>query len=221
MPDTFHGIHSHACTFSTGVLVSERIEPARVRSMTVSRPSPAEGDTLTFVPTLSGNDVFCAWDFGDGRSSSECEPWHIFVRPGTYNVRLTVSNAAGEDSLRRTVRVREDVCRGLTALASVYFRYQSPELALEMREILRENFAAASRCPDRILVISGHAFDNERNSEELAMERASAVMQYYLNLGLASKKVRVGGAIVHQRESWDNEVWRGRRVSTELERPGN
>jgi outer membrane protein OmpA-like peptidoglycan-associated protein len=119
------------------------------------------------------------------------------------------------------VRVREDVCRALTALASVYFRYQSPELALEMREILRENFAAASRCPDRILVISGHAFDNERNSEELAMERASAVMQYYLNLGLASKKVRVGGAIVHQRESWDNEVWRGRRVSTELERPGN
>jgi len=167
---------------------------------------------------VTGTDIYCDWDFGDGRSSSDCESWHVFSEAGAYRVQLTVSNAAGADSLQRTVRVREDVCRGLTGLAPVYFRYQNPELALEMREVLRENFAAASRCPDRTLVISGHAFDNERDSEELALERARAVMQYYLNLGLASSNVRVGGAIVHQRNSWDNEVWRGRRATTELER---
>lgn len=212
--------HRRSINLSSGVTVSERIEPAQVSNITVSPLSPADGDTLTFVPTLAGSDVRCDWEFGDGRTSSDCEPWHVFVQPGTFRVKLTVSNATGLDSLQRTVRVREDVCRGLTGLTPVYFRYQDPELALEMREILRENFAAASRCPDRILVISGHAFDNERDSQELAMERARAVMQYYLNLGLSSSNIRVGSAIVHQRESWDSEVWRGRRATTELERRG-
>ncbi len=106
----------------------------------------------------------------------------------------------------------------VTGLAPVYFPYQDPELALEMREILRENFASASRCPDRTLVISGHAFDNERNAQDLALDRARAVMQYYLNLGLASGNVRLGRAVVHQRATWDTEVWRGRRATTQLDR---
>ncbi|MGB0650874.1 MAG: hypothetical protein ACPGQT_08170 [Rhodothermales bacterium] len=83
---------------------------------------------------------------------------------------------------------------------------------------LRENFASASRCPDRTLVISGHAFDNERNAQDLALDRARAVMQYYLNLGLAPGNVRLGRAVVHQRATWDTEVWRGRRATTQLDR---
>lgn len=35
------------------------------------------------------------WDFGDGETSTEQNPVHIFKRPGTYNVTLTCSNAAG------------------------------------------------------------------------------------------------------------------------------
>lgn len=206
---------------SSGVTVLERIVPAEVRSITVTPPSPADGDTLWFVPTITGSDVYCDWDFGDGRSSSDCEPWHVFARAGTYPVKITVSNAAGSDSLSRTVRVRQDVCRGLTALTPVYFPYQDPELALEMREILRENFASASRCPDRTLVISGQAFDNERNAEDLALDRARAVMQYYLNLGLASSNIRLGRATVHQRDTWNTDVWRGRQATTQLVRRTN
>ena len=208
----------HSINLSSGVTVSKRIIPAEVRSITLTPLSPAQGDTLTFDADVAGSNVFCDWDFGDDRSSTDCTTWHVYALPGTYRTKLTVSNASGSDSLQRTIRVREDVCRGLASLSPVYFRYRDGDLALEMREILRENFAAVSRCPDRTLVISGHAFDNERNSEALALERANSVMQYYLNLGLSSTNVRLGRAIIHQRETWDSEVWRGRRATTTLER---
>ncbi len=32
------------------------------------------------------------WDFGDGSTSTEVNPWHTFPGPGTYTVCLTVSN---------------------------------------------------------------------------------------------------------------------------------
>lgn len=39
------------------------------------------------------------WDFGDGGTSTEQDPVHVYTRAGTYNVSLTVSNATGTDSV--------------------------------------------------------------------------------------------------------------------------
>ncbi len=43
-----------------------------------------EGDELTF-----------AWDFGDGVSSSQENPSHIYAKAGTYTVTLTITDARG------------------------------------------------------------------------------------------------------------------------------
>ncbi|MDI9634181.1 MAG: PKD domain-containing protein [Methanolinea sp.] len=46
------------------------------------------------------------WDFGDGNTSSERNPVHTYVSPGTYTVTLTVRNAAGESTTSRPVFAR-------------------------------------------------------------------------------------------------------------------
>lgn len=40
-----------------------------------------------------------AWDFGDGGSSFEQHPTHVYLEPGTYDVTLSVSNGMGSDTL--------------------------------------------------------------------------------------------------------------------------
>ncbi len=49
---------------------------------------------------LSTNDpTSWAWDFGDGTTSSNQNPSHIYMREGSYDVRLTVSNKYGSDTM--------------------------------------------------------------------------------------------------------------------------
>lgn len=42
------------------------------------------------------------WDFGDGKRSTQPSPSHVYDTPGTYTVRLTVSNGAGESTFIET-----------------------------------------------------------------------------------------------------------------------
>ncbi|MBN2727864.1 MAG: M4 family metallopeptidase [Bacteroidales bacterium] len=42
------------------------------------------------------------WDFGDGNTSSQSNPWHYYAANGTYTVKLIVSSASGTDSIIKT-----------------------------------------------------------------------------------------------------------------------
>lgn len=48
--------------------------------------------TNTTDPGMIGG---CVWDFGDGESSTQCGADHIYQRPGTYTVSLTVNSPVG------------------------------------------------------------------------------------------------------------------------------
>lgn len=48
----------------------------------------------------------CLWDFGDGNTSSEANPLHIYSAPGWYDVSLSVSNRGGcADTLKKRVKI--------------------------------------------------------------------------------------------------------------------
>ena len=51
---------------------------------------------VRFTPQTDGTPVSYAWSFGDGRTSSEPNPVHVYTTPGTYTVMLTVDFAECE-----------------------------------------------------------------------------------------------------------------------------
>ena len=59
--------------------------------------------TVLFTDTSTGGALTSwYWDFGDGINSKHAtNATHTFTKPGTYNVTLTITNAAGNNSVTR------------------------------------------------------------------------------------------------------------------------
>ncbi|GGO67788.1 S8 family serine peptidase [Bowmanella pacifica] len=58
----------------------------------------SEGLQTSFTDTstdVNGDIVSWSWDFGDGNSSSEQNPLHMYAASGTYSVTLTVTDSEG------------------------------------------------------------------------------------------------------------------------------
>ena len=56
--------------------------------------------TVTFKNRSFGDAVKYIWNFGDGKSSTEENPVHIYKSPGKYSVSLTVFNEIGKFDIR-------------------------------------------------------------------------------------------------------------------------
>ncbi|MFB3880144.1 MAG: S-layer homology domain-containing protein [Armatimonadota bacterium] len=77
-------------------------------SLTVDAPpaadfsaSPVTGAApliVSFTDLSTGGPTTWLWDFGDGGTSAEENPTHVYTSGGLYSVTLTVSDAAGSDS---------------------------------------------------------------------------------------------------------------------------
>ena len=71
--------------------------------------TPYSGVAAPFTDTSSDTDgtvVAWSWDFGDGGASTDRNPEHVYAAPGTYNVRLTVTDDDGAtDTTTRSVLV--------------------------------------------------------------------------------------------------------------------
>ena len=76
---------------------------------------PAEGDAplevgfgSSITPgTFEDSELTYEWDFGDGSTSSEKEPFHTYTEPGTYEAVTTATAPDGSsDSRSVTVTVR-------------------------------------------------------------------------------------------------------------------
>lgn len=63
-----------------------------------------DGATYTFN-NLSTNGNNFNWDFGDGGTSTEKHPTHIFKKNGTFQVTLTAKGNGGIDTLQQNVKV--------------------------------------------------------------------------------------------------------------------
>ncbi|WP_299054196.1 PKD domain-containing protein [uncultured Nocardioides sp.] len=86
-------------------------------------------------------DLAYHWDLGDGTTSREADPVHVYARPGTYTARLTVTrphtdgHTGDHESVTRTVRVRvgarvalTDGPRGTTRSTGATFRFTGAEV---------------------------------------------------------------------------------------------
>jgi S-formylglutathione hydrolase len=63
------------------------------------------GDTVQFT-SLSTNAETFIWDFGDGKTSTEENPLHIYNAFGTFDIQLTVSSKNGSDVANGSVMIK-------------------------------------------------------------------------------------------------------------------
>jgi len=77
----------------------ESVSP--VANFTADQTSGTEPLTVTFTDTSTNSPTSWLWSFGDGGTSTERNPTHVYL-PGTYTVSLTGTNAAGSDSETKT-----------------------------------------------------------------------------------------------------------------------
>ncbi len=82
--------------------------PGPVASFTVyPEITTLENAGCSFTDHSQGNISSWQWDFGDGESSSEQDPYHTYTDLGTYIIVLTVTDSYGcTDSTKRTVIIK-------------------------------------------------------------------------------------------------------------------
>ncbi|MBN1953849.1 MAG: PKD domain-containing protein, partial [Anaerolineae bacterium] len=61
--------------------------------------------TVSFTDMSSGDPTEWMWDLGDGTTSTETNPVHVYMSDGVFTVTLVVTNAYGCDSAWDTVEV--------------------------------------------------------------------------------------------------------------------
>jgi PKD repeat protein/predicted MPP superfamily phosphohydrolase len=60
---------------------------------------------VDFTDLSTGTPTWWSWDFGDGTSSLEQEPQHVYAQAGLYTVTLRAANGGGENVRTRTAYV--------------------------------------------------------------------------------------------------------------------
>ena len=186
---------SRNCT----VEVVEPPQPAVVSSID-SSPNPSSVDeSVSFTSNVRGDrPVDCEWDFGDGETSSNCNPTHTYDEAGSYNVTLTASNEFGSDTASLTQVVEEeaelaDICTNVTEFNAAFFGRNSSTLSAEARDNLRDNLEILEQCPNLCVDVEGFASRAERNTDELSQDRADAVAEFYEDNGIDSSRIDAEG----------------------------
>ncbi|MBP1929500.1 PKD repeat protein [Methanolinea mesophila] len=72
--------------------------PPPIAQFSASPVSGVDPLTVHFTDESSLSPDHWAWDFGDGSTSNERNPVHVYTASGTYTVSLVVSNAGGSNS---------------------------------------------------------------------------------------------------------------------------
>ncbi len=73
-----------------------------VAAFTSSSTSGSAPLNVSFTDQSTGLPISWIWNFGDGNTSTEQNPVHVYNNPGLYTVSLTASNAGGNNTLTKS-----------------------------------------------------------------------------------------------------------------------
>ncbi len=74
---------------------------APVAAFSASPTIMSQGIPVSFTDNSSNFPTAWHWDFGDGQTSAQQHPQHIYGNPGVFDVSLAVSNMSGSDSITK------------------------------------------------------------------------------------------------------------------------
>src|SRR6185503_54783 len=96
----------NARTRSSLITVEAAPPGAAFGATPTSGPAPLG---VQFTDLSTSTPTGWSWSFGDGATSSQQHPLHVYANPGTYTVTLTVSGPGGSDTLALTDLITVDV----------------------------------------------------------------------------------------------------------------
>jgi len=79
-------------------LVVGALSAQPVADFKADRISGCKPITVNFTDESTGSPTSWIWDFGNGNTSFSQNPSAVYLNPGTYTVKLTVSNGSGSDT---------------------------------------------------------------------------------------------------------------------------
>ena len=68
---------------------------------------------VVFSDTSINSPAAWLWDFGDGSTSTQQNPTHVYDQEGTYTVSLTATNASGSGVMTKTDYISAGICANL------------------------------------------------------------------------------------------------------------
>ncbi len=175
------------------------IAPSEIVTITANKNTVSICDpdpSVRFSANVRGDaPLSYRWDFGDGSTSSEATPSHTYAAEGTYTVTLTLTNAGGTATRTMTVTVNDAGCFNcdISQMNSVFFDRNDSTLDEADRQALRENLEILQNCPNINARVEGYASRDERNVQRLSEDRARAVMQFYIDNGIAASRLTAIG----------------------------
>jgi PKD repeat protein len=130
------GIYDVSLEVSNAAGVNTLTQPGYITVLSPPVPqfmTNVMGTTVSFINQTTGADNQI-WDFGDGQTSLEENPVHVYAMDGIYTVTLTVSNICGNFSISQQVVVvtppiagfSADQTSGCTPLEVQFFNESSP-----------------------------------------------------------------------------------------------
>jgi len=99
-----------------------------------AKPTQAPG-FVRFIDQSTGAIDTWFWDFGDGNTSTDQNPGHTYLNPGSYTVSLTVCNTAGCDTETKI----SFIVLSLTGSVSIWRLNDDPLLGASIRYGLGPN----------------------------------------------------------------------------------
>lgn len=122
--------------------------------------------TCLFTSAATGAGLSYAWDLGDGNTSAQQNPIHLYNQVGSYTVTLTVTDTCGNtSSTSKTINAAQVGLEALNARFNVHPNPTNSNVFLELPSFIDEATIEVSDLAGRKLKIQAY----EKNGQEVQL----------------------------------------------------
>ncbi len=181
--------------------------------------------TVQFAGSATGGcpDYTYAWNFGDGNTSSEKNPSHIYQTEGNYSASFTVMDSK-QNTYQKSVSVRTWTEEFIPTpekpiiLHNVKFEFDKSRLTVKADSLLDLVAVSMERRPDVKVEVSGHCdwVGSDDYNQNLSIQRAEAVRDYLISKGVKAENLTFRG-LGETKPMADNNTAKGRALNRRVE----